>query len=116
MVAQVGVERRLVAQAVLDDAPDTAFRSRVVAEDLRRQEPVELQHVRDVVAQPGVERALDGGVRVEVDLVQDGLVVVVGCHGARLAQAAAAGGFVTVLTRRYHRVHPAALSRGATGT
>ena len=84
VLAQVRLERGPVAQPVLDDATDPAgWRHRLVVEDLSRQEPVELEHVRDVVAQPGVERPFDGLIGLEIDLVEDGFVVVVGCHGRK---------------------------------
>ena len=84
VLAQVRLQRGPVTQPVLDDATDpVGRRHRLVVEDLGRQEPLELEHVRDVVAQPGVERRFDGRIGLEVDLVEDGFVVVVGRHGRK---------------------------------
>ena len=71
VVLEIAIECRAVAQAILDRAPDSIARRDGRCKDLRRQETRELQHVRDVVAQPGIERALDGRVGVEVHFVDD---------------------------------------------
>jgi len=42
---------------------------------------LELQHVGDVITQPGVERAGDVGVGLEVDLVNDARVFLRKLHG-----------------------------------
>ena len=80
---QVFVEGGPVAQPVLHDAADAPRRRARVLEDLRRAEAVELQHVRDVVAQPRVERGGDLRVGLEVDLVDDAVVVLRGLHARK---------------------------------
>ncbi len=71
VVREVAVERGLVLQPVLDRAADLARDWRRVREHFGREEARQLQDVRDVVAQPRVERTLDGGIRFELDFVDD---------------------------------------------
>ena len=81
--AEVVVERGLVAQPVLDGASHPALGRARVTEDLRCLETGQLEHVGDVIAQPGVERRLDPGVRLEVDLVDDACVLDEPDHGGK---------------------------------
>jgi hypothetical protein len=71
VVAQIGVEGGRILQPVVHRAADLPVHPGGVREHFGRQEAGQLQHVRDVVAEPGVERSLDGGVRLELDLVDD---------------------------------------------
>ena len=101
MVLQVGIEGSLVAQPVQDGAAyPPCGRLGVVVEDLGGQEPVELQDIRYVVAQPGIEGGLDACLCLEINLVQDGFVVVVGCHRPKPSARASISGQVRICGRK----------------
>jgi len=71
MLAQVRIERGLVDETVLHDAPDPRVGRGRLLEDLGRQEARQLQHVGDVVAQPGVEGVDEIAVDLQLDFVDD---------------------------------------------
>ena len=83
MQPQILVERRLVGEPVLDDAAYAAGWCGTVTEYLGRAETRQLQHVRDVIAEPGVERSLDRGVRLEVHFIDDACVLGEPDHGGK---------------------------------